>query len=290
MSAVKEVALTPAKPYELPDGVVRRGLNHAQWNTLCKSLFPGANPNSVLLVVDYCQARRLDPLKKPCHIVPMEVKDAKTGNYEWRDVVMPGIYEHRTTAQRTNEYLGHDRPVYGPDVEWMGVKAPEWCEMTMYRWNGSAQQRAEFPVRVLFREAVAVTKDRKTQEWKANSRWSKAPVQMLTKCCEAAGLREAFPDEIGGEQTAEEMDGQRAIDASVVDVTARVLPAKPDKYDDWMLDLASVADSGAAAFAKAWADSPEPCRTYLAATDPDRLEDLKSKAENPARTPGEDDQ
>jgi hypothetical protein len=47
-------------------------------------LFPGANPNSVLLVWDYCLARKLDPLKKPCHIVPMEVKDAKTGTYEWR--------------------------------------------------------------------------------------------------------------------------------------------------------------------------------------------------------------
>ena len=99
-------------PAALPDPVIRRGVNEAQWRTLCNSLYPGAKAQSVLMVIDYCAARRLDPLKKPCHIVPMEVK---VGNvYEWRDVVMPGIYELRTTAQRTGEYLGHAKAEYGP--------------------------------------------------------------------------------------------------------------------------------------------------------------------------------
>jgi hypothetical protein len=149
--------LAVQKP-SLPDPVLRRGITDAQWRTLCKNLYPGAHPESVLMVWDYCKARQLDPLKKPCHIVPMKVKNAATGQYEWRDVVMPGIYEYRTTAQRTGDYLGHSKPAYGDDVEMFGVTAPEWCELTVYRWNAKSGQRVEFPVCVFFKEACAVTK------------------------------------------------------------------------------------------------------------------------------------
>lgn len=208
---------------DLPESVVKRGINEGQWNTLCRSLFPGANPSSVLLVWDYCKARGLDPLKKPVHIVPMEVRDAKTNTYEWRDVVMPGIYEYRTTAHRTGEYLGHSEPVYGPEKEQFGVMAPEWCQMTIYRWNAKANQKVPFPVQVFFSEVVATKRDKETKALKANARWNRAPKQMLTKCTEGAGIREAFPEEIGGEPTAEEMDGQRAVSADHEAIDATVV-------------------------------------------------------------------
>lgn len=277
-----ELQANPAS--KLPEQVVRRNITEAQWRTLTRNLFPGADPNSVLLVWDYCLARRLDPLKKPCHIVPMEVKDAKTGAYSWRDVVMPGIYEHRTTAQRTNEYLGHSKATYGPLVEVFGVTAPEWCAMTIYRWNPAANTRAEFPVEVLFREAVALTKDKKTGEMKANSRWARAPQQMLTKCTEAAGLREAFPDEIGGEQTFEEMDGQRHADAVLEVVQA--LP-KPNGYDEALKLIQDAAEISFDTFSKAWADAPTKVRDYLTATDPDHYEALKAQAEKAGQEPAE---
>jgi phage recombination protein Bet len=204
MSAVVEV-----KEPLLPAPVARRGISEAQWRTLANNLFPGADSNSVLMVWDYCVARQLDPLKKPCHIVPMRVRDSKSGDYVWRDVVMPGIYEYRTTATRTGFYLGHTRPEYGPLIEHLGVKAPEYCNFTVYRWNPQASMRAEYPVQVKFAECAGTTKDKKTGELYVNDRWSKAPQQMLTKCAEAAALREAFPDELGGTHTADEMIGQQ---------------------------------------------------------------------------------
>lgn len=186
----------------LPAPVTRRGISEAQWRTLMNNLYPGAAPESVCMVWDYCVARKLDPLKKPCHIVPMQVKDARSGNKIWRDVVMPGIYEYRTTAIRTGLYVGHSKPDYGPSIEHGGGNAPEWCEMTMYRWNPASAARSEFPVRVYFKEAAGL------YNGELNSRWRTAPIQMLTKCCEAAGLREAFPDEFGGTHTVEELAGQ----------------------------------------------------------------------------------
>jgi phage recombination protein Bet len=193
MSAVIEQ--TP----QLPPAVARRGISEGQWRTLMNNLYPGASGESVLMVWDYCAARRLDPMKKPCHIVPMRVKQGD--NYVWRDVVLPGIYEYRTTAHRTGQYLGHSTPVYGEIVDCGGTMAPSFCEMTIYRWNPLANLRAEYPVKVLFTEYVAL------KDGKPNQRWAKAPLQMLTKCAEAAGLREAFPEELGGVPTMEEMEG-----------------------------------------------------------------------------------
>lgn len=273
---MSETALVTKAP-ALPEQVTRRGITDAQWRTLQNNLFPGANPNSVLMVWDYCIARRLDPLKKPCHIVPMEVKDAKTNKYEWRDVVMPGIYEYRTTAQRTGEYLGHMKPTYGEPQDCAGVSAPEWCDFTAYRWNPKAMQRSEYPVRVYFREVVATKRD-----GSANARWAKAPIQMLTKCAEAAALREAFPDELGGEVTAEEMEGQRHIEVSTVADQRQAL-VKPEKYDEWLIDLQAVAEEGdASTLDKTWADSPEDKRLYLTSTDPGYWESLKARTEKPA--------
>jgi phage recombination protein Bet len=223
---------------KLPAPVAKRGIDEAQWRTLCNSLYPGANPQSVLLLIDYCRARGLDPLKRPAHIVPMEVKDAKTGTYTWRDVILPGIYELRTTAMRTSKYCGHSTPEYGPAVTVYGVTAPEWCAITFYRLHPLVGEPAiPFPIRVYFREVCATTKDKNSKDLKANAR--RAPVQMLTKCAEAAGLREAFPDELGGEQTAEELDGQRAADVDVTD-TLTVQPA-PDGFEAWWGDLQATA-------------------------------------------------
>lgn len=208
----------------LPAPVARRGITEAQWRTAMNNLYPGAQAESVIMVFDYCAARKLDPLKKPCHIVPMRVKN-QNGDYIWRDVVMPGIYEYRTTATRTGQYLGHTIPEYGPVEEIAGVMAPVWCAITVKRWNAEAKLIAEFPVQLLFDEVVG------TKDGKANQRWAKAPRQMLTKCVEAAALREAFPDELGGTHTVDEMEGQ---EIEVKDVTPpRIDPRGDTSKVDW---------------------------------------------------------
>lgn len=229
MSAVVEMV-------SLPPAVARRNISEFQWRTLMNNLFPGASGESVLMVWDYCLARKLDPMKKPCHIVLMKVKQG--GDYVWRDVVLPGIYEYRTTAHRTGQYLGHSTPVYGEAFDCGGTTAPAFCELTVYRWNPVANTKAEFPVKVLFTEYVAM------KDGKPNQRWSKAPLQMLTKCAEAAGLREAFPDELGGVPTMEEMEGQLSDESVVrqVDLGPRsdTTHVDSDLVSNWIRDITDV--------------------------------------------------
>lgn len=190
----------------LPAPVARRGLDEFQWRTLKTSIFPGASSESILMAVDYCKARRLDPLKRVVHIVPMYVKDAKSGNKEWRDVVMPGIAEARTTAFRTGQYAGCSKPVFGPAIDYKGVSAPEWCEVTVTRMlNGYP---CAYTATVFFREIVGEDKEG------VNRTWTKRPYGQLAKCTEAAALRMAFPEELGNDLTAEEMHGKEIIDST----------------------------------------------------------------------------
>ena len=94
---------------------------------------------------------------------------------------------------------GQDDPVFGEIISFNGMDAPEWCRVTVYRFiNG---ERCAFSHTEYFTEACATTKD-----GNLNSVWSKRPRGQLAKCAEAGALRKAFPDELGGVITADEVN------------------------------------------------------------------------------------
>src|SRR6516225_8559708 len=78
-----------------------------QWRVLCEAIWPSArSAESISLALAYCGARRLDPFKRPVHIVPMWSTLLK------REVetVWPGINELLTTAARSQQFAGVDEP------------------------------------------------------------------------------------------------------------------------------------------------------------------------------------
>jgi phage recombination protein Bet len=169
---------------------------------LQNSLYPGANPNSIRMVLGYCKATGLDPMQKPVHIVPMWDSKAK----QMRDVVMPGIGLYRTQAARTGEHVGTDEPVFGPMVEMrvgdFVLQHPEWCKVTVYRMVGGvkcAYTAAEYWV-----ENYATAGKDTTAP---NTMWKKRTRGQIAKCAEAQALRKGFP-EVGNQPTAEEMEGK----------------------------------------------------------------------------------
>lgn len=171
-------------------------------SALKNSIFPGAKDESIRFAWDYCKARGLDVMKKPCHIVGMSVSvPGSFDKKEWRDVIMPGIAEARTTAMRTGKYMGQSEPEFGPMVELkIGSKkheVPEWCKITVYRLENG--EKVPYPHIEYFEEAYA---DKKNGD--LNSMWTKRKRGQLAKCVEAGALRKAFPEELGGEIVAEE--------------------------------------------------------------------------------------
>ena len=184
-----------------------------------ESVFPGASPDSIRMVLGYCQARGLDPLRKPVHIVPMWVKPSGTKQGAMQDVIMPGIALYRIEAARTGGYAGKSEPVFGPtitaDLGGAQVRYPEWCSVTVFRMV--AGEARAFPAREYWLENYA-TAGRDTD--RPNTMWAKRAFGQIAKCAEAQALRMAFPEATGGEPTAEEMEGKappREVASTVVE-------------------------------------------------------------------------
>jgi phage recombination protein Bet len=212
-------------------------------------LYPGAKPESIKLVIANCRAQVMDPMTKPFHITPMQVKQKRQNGggfeYKWRDVVMPGIELYRIKASRTGTYAGMDEALWGPAVklelggeektEWdeqarakvakgnwpkLSIEVPEWCEFIVYR----IVQNTRYPFRSgrVYWEETYATAGRETSL--PNEMWKKRKRGQLEKCAEALALRRAFP-EIGAAPILEEMEGKVLDDSNIVEgaVTGRTV-------------------------------------------------------------------
>lgn len=208
------------------------GVTKSSWKALVEAVFPSAKTvDSIAMALSYCKARNLDPFKRPVHIVP--VWDSERRGYV--ETVWPGISELRTTAMRTGKFAGMDAAEFGEMIEevftgsvkrgqnWeevnQTVEFPMWCQITVYRMIEG--QRVPFVgPKVYWREAYA-------SQGKSpipNAMWTKRPRGQLEKCAEAAALRRAFPEELGNEYAAEEIEGQRFMGDHARDVTPAKMP------------------------------------------------------------------
>lgn len=201
-------------------------------DVLRNSLYPGAQDASIKLVLSYCKAAGLDPMQKPVHIVPMQVSTGRKDDNGWdikenRDVIMPGVGLYRTQAARSGQYAGVSEPDFGPtktlvylaDVweEVNGKRAkrtqnveleyPEWCRVTVERLVGNSVR--SFTAKEYWLENYAAKSNKTTEP---NAMWKRRPYAQLAKCAEAQALRKAFPDSVGSQPTAEEMEGKQLLD------------------------------------------------------------------------------
>lgn len=215
-----------------PQDVMELGIDNIGWKVLQEATFPSAKTaTAIIMAITYCRKRNLDIFKRPVHIVPMWSSAAgKTIETVW-----PSISELRTTAFRTGQYGGIEEAEFGPTetVEFEGtptrgtdktkkkatVTFPTWCRMTVTRMLDGVERKFVGP-KVYWREAYARISDTDVP----NDQWQKRPFGQIEKCAEAAALRRAFPEEIGNEYSAEEMEGQRIIENAA---PAPALPPTP---------------------------------------------------------------
>lgn len=232
----KLITVSPGRPPYPVRAQAAFGISPGDWRALVDAIYPAAKTTeAVELVLTYCRARKLDPFKRQCHIVP--IWDSKRGAEV--ETVWPGISELRTTAVRTNQMAGFDEAAFGPDVSMTfkgtvgkgqyakevekEVTFPLWCQMTCYRMV--AGQRCAFPgpkVRWLETYATMGASD------VPNEMWATRPYGQLEKCAEAAALRRAFPEEVGSDYIPEEVSGRGRI-GQTIDITPAGPPGSKTK-------------------------------------------------------------
>lgn len=209
----------------------QRGLTLAKWRVLKDTIWPNAtSKEAVLTAVDYCNARGLDPLSRPVHIVPVwDPVQRKEVERIW-----VGVAALLITASRTGQFAGKDPEMFGDDVtqDWDGVTVtyPEWCDVTVYRLV--CGNRTPFTARVYWAETYAQKKG-----GVPNAMWQKRPRGQLAKCALAAVLRIAFPEETSGMDLVEEAGGYVTdtqapmIDAPVENAPRTQAPQAPEPQE-----------------------------------------------------------
>ena len=142
------------------------------------------------LFIHACKHTGLDPLMK--QIYAIKRWNAKSGKEEM--AIQTGIDGYRLIADRTGQYAGSDEATYmlGEDG------FPDVASVTVYKLVGSL--RCAFSSSARWKEYCQMSKD-----GKPTTMWTKMPFLMLAKCAEALALRKAFPAELSGVYTHEEM-------------------------------------------------------------------------------------
>jgi phage recombination protein Bet len=186
-----------------------------QTQLISTTIAPGCSNDELRLFAYACQRTGLDPFSRQIYAIRRSGKMT----------IQTGIDGLRSIAERTGQLDGSETHWCGEDGVWTDVwlaaKPPAAAKTILHRKGASHP----FVGVARFADYNA-----------GQGLWSKMPAAMIAKCSEALALRKAFPADLSGVYSTDEMD------QAVEPVTVTAAPVKGD---------AKVFQAGKAAIAKA---------------------------------------
>lgn len=195
-----------------------------------KQIAPKATDDELQLFLYQAKRTGLDPITRQIYCIH---RKQKFGN-DWVDkmTIQTSIDGFRVIAERSGDYAGQDEPLF-TETE----KGLVSCRITVYRFRGDMR----YPAAVgLAYWSEYVQTDR---EGRPTSMWAKMPHTMLAKVAEALALRKAYPQDLSGLYTGDEM--QQAEPVAEPETDGDQLVALHTEFMEYYQDLLNMKAEGA---------------------------------------------
>lgn len=208
--------------------VNQSGVNLNEWwqnrdklDLLKRTICKGSTDDEFAMFIGICQRTRLDPFMRQIYMIERRFKNKVTDAWERKMETQTSIDGFRVIAERSEDkdgnrgYEGQTQPLWcGQDgiwrEVWLDTEPPAAAKVGIYR-RGFREP--------LYGIARFESYVQKTKDGNPTAMWIKMADTMTAKCAESLAMRKAFPQDLSGLYTSEEMAQATVVEVETTSVS-----------------------------------------------------------------------